>query len=264
MKKALSYTLIFLGIQLIASGLVVIVLKIINNQTIASSPYVNIGTMALFSIITAILFVARKWTEVSRSYLQSKPRMAIMWSVLAAFGAVVPSMALQEQLPELPNIVEAEMESIMNAHGGYFVIALLAPLTEEIVFRGAVLRALLKWKPNNHWAMIAISALLFALIHMNPAQMPHAFIIGLLLGWMFYRTDSIVPGVAFHWANNTIAFILFKLYPNEETHLIDILGTQRNVAAAVLFSLLILVPAIYQLHLWMKRPKTSSFSTILE
>ena len=101
--------------------------------------------------------------------------------------------------------------------------------------------------------MIAVSAALFSLIHMNPAQMPHAFIIGLLLGWMFYRTGSIVPAVAFHWTNNTIAYILFKLYPDTDLRLVDILGTQRKVGAAVIFSLFILLPALYQLHLRMKR-----------
>ena len=156
-------------------------------------------------------------------------------------------------MPELPNFVEEEMGGMMNARGGYFVICLLAPLVEELVMRGAVLRALLLWRKDRPWTMIAISAFLFALIHMNPAQMPHAFVIGLLLGWMFYRTGSIVPGVAYHWANNTAAFILFKLYPDPSTHLIDILGTQRNVAAAVAFSLLILLPAIYQLNIWMKK-----------
>ena len=253
MYKALSYSLVFLGFQLLMGGLSAVVLKIIDNQAITTSPYTTIATMAITSIVTAAVFLIAKWTVMSRSYLMTKPRMVLAWSVMAAIGAVIPSMAIQEQLPELPNIVEEQMSEIMNAHGGYFVIGLLAPLVEEMVFRGAVLRTLLSWKPDNHWGMIAISALLFALIHMNPAQMPHAFVIGMLLGWMYYRTRSIVPTVAFHWANNTIAFILFKFYPDPDTHLINVFGTQQNVAAAVTFSLFILAPAIYQLHLWMKR-----------
>ncbi len=256
MFKAISYTLIFGGIQLLSAGLVTLCVKFFGGEELLSSPYVSIASMALFAIITSFVFIKSKWIEVSRDYLLTKPRMVILWSVLAAIGAVIPSTATQELLPELPNIVEAELSALMNATGGYFILALLVPLVEEIVFRGAVLRALLAWKPNNPWGMIAISALLFALMHMNPAQMPHAFVIGLLLGWMFYRTNSIVPSVTFHWANNTIAYILFKFYPDPDTHLIDIFGTQRNVAAAVVFSLFILVPAIYQLHLWMRRAES--------
>lgn len=253
MKQALGYTLFFIGMQAVVSSAVVALMNVLDYGSLATSPYTTIGIQILFSVIIAIVFVRLRWMEATRSYLQTKPRLVVWWSVLAAVGSVIPSVAFQEQMPELPNLVEEQMGEIMNAHGGYFTIALLAPLVEEIVFRGAVLRSLLQWKPERPWLMIAFSALLFALIHMNPAQMPHAFLIGLLLGWMFYRTNSIVPSVVFHWANNTIAFVLFKLYPNPDTHLVDILGSQRSVAAAVLFSLFILVPAIYQLNLWMKK-----------
>jgi hypothetical protein len=71
---------------------------------------------------------------------------------------------------------------------------------------------------------------------------------------MYWRTGSILPGVAYHWANNSAAFVLFAFYPNPDVKLIDIFkGNLLNVYLAVAFSLLILVPAIYQLHLWMKR-----------
>ena len=83
--------------------------------------------------------------------------------------------------------------------------------------------------------------------------MPHAFVIGLLLGWMYWRTGSILPGVAYHWANNSMAYILYNIYPNPDLKLIDILGSEQRVLMALGFSLLILVPAIYQLNMWMKR-----------
>ena len=103
---------------------------------------------------------------------------------------------------------------------------------------------------------ICISAALFALIHMNPAQMPHAFMIGLLLGWMYYRTDSIIPGVVYHWVNNSVAFaaghILGSVYSNvENLKLHDLFGS--NAWLAVVFSLLILLPALYQLNLRLKK-----------
>jgi len=106
---------------------------------------------------------------------------------------------------------------------------------------------LLQWTPR-HWLAITISALLFALIHANPAQMPHAFLIGILLGWLYYRTDSVVPGVVYHWVNNSIAYIIYNLYPNPSLTLADLFGSQRTIAAAVLFSLFILLPSLYQLN----------------
>ena len=140
----------------------------------------------------------------------------------------------------------------LRARRGYFVVGLLAPLAEELVFRGAVLRALLRWH-KNAWVGIAISAALFALIHMNPAQLPHAFLVGLLLGWMYYRTDSIVPGVVFHWVNNTVAYVLYHIYPDSSLKLADILGGEQSVWLALGFSLLIFLPALFQMNLRLKK-----------
>jgi membrane protease YdiL (CAAX protease family) len=156
-------------------------------------------------------------------------------------------------MPELPNLAEHEFELIMASPFGYIIIGLMAPLVEEIVFRGAILRALLRWK-SNPWIGILISAALFSVIHMNPAQMPHAFLIGILLGWMYYRTDSIIPVVIYHWVNNSVAYLLFAFYPDPNIKMIDLFGgSQRTTVMAVAFSLFILLPAIYQLNLRMKK-----------
>ena len=172
---------------------------------------------------------------------------------IAALGAIIPSDWLQEQMPELPNIVEQEFDMILQNRWGYLAVGLLAPLSEELVLRGAILRSLLQSSKLSPWAAIAISAIIFAFIHFNPAQMPHAFLIGLLLGWMYYRTGSILPGVAFHWVNNTVAYVMYNIYPDPDMELIDLFGNQRTELAADFFSLLILLPAIYQLHLRMRK-----------
>ena len=251
MKKAISYTLIFLGLQLLVSTPVNIAIKVLEMRHIVNSPYLILVPMILTSVVSIAVFVKAGWAPVSRNYLLTRPWSVLFWSALAALGIVIPSVALQELLPELPNIVEQELSRIMNTRGGYFVVCLLAPVTEELVFRGAVLRTLLG--SRSPLVAIAISALFFAAVHMNPAQMPHAFLSGLLLGWMYWRTGSIIPGVVLHWVNNTVSYVLIKLYPDPDMRLIDLFGTNRHVGAAVIFSLFILLPAIYQLSLLMKR-----------
>ena len=230
MKKALIYLMVFAGIQFVAGGIVMAAYILMKGQGTEVDATGLIITTALADVTTLVLFLILKWAEVSRHWVRTRPWTVLFWCVLAAFGAIIPSTYIQELMPELPNYAEKEFELIMNNRFGYFVIGLMAPLVEELVFRGAILRALLRWK-SNPWIGIIISAVMFSVIHMNPAQMPHAFLIGILLGWMYYRTDSIVPGVVYHWVNNTIAYVLM----------------------AVAFSLCILIPSIYQLNLRMKK-----------
>ena len=247
MKNALIYTVVFAAIQAVVSMLVQGVWVLVMGKEAAMNATGMIITMAVFSVLTMVIFLWAKWSVVSRHWVRTRPWFVLFWCVMAALGALVPSAWLQEQIPMLPNIVEAEFEMIMQNRWGYLVVGLLAPLVEEMVFRGAILRSLLRWK-ENPWVGIVISALLFALIHMNPAQMPHAFLIGLLLGWMYYRTDSIVPGVVYHWVNNTVAYILYNIYPTPDLTLVELFGSEQKVLMALGCSLLIFLPSLFQLN----------------
>ena len=253
MKKALIYTVVFLAIQLVAGGVMQGVWILVKGPGAMLDATGTILLMALFSIVTLALFLFLKWAEVSPNWIRTRPWTVLFWCTLAAFGVIIPSTWLQEQLPELPNIVEEEFDMILSNRYGYIVVGLLAPLAEEVVFRGAVLRALLRWN-RGPWVAIVVSALLFSAAHLNPAQLPHTFLVGLLLGWLYYRTDSIIPGMVYHWVNNSIAYVLYNLYPDPDMKLIDLFqGNERSMLMALGFSLCILLPSLYQLHLRMKK-----------
>jgi membrane protease YdiL (CAAX protease family) len=251
MKKAILDIITFLGIQALVSLTVPLVWGMVTGSPDVTTAMM-ITTTVIFSLLTIIVFLWAGWTKVSPTWLRTRPWMVLIWSVIAALGLVVPSAWLQEHMPELPNFVEQEFDMILKDRWGYLTIGLLAPLAEEIVFRGAALRSLLASRLSP-LAAIVISALLFAVAHLNPAQMPHAFLVGLLLGWMYWRTGSILPGMAYHWANNSAAYVLYAFYPNPDIKLIDVFkGSELHVYMALGFSLLILLPALYQLHLRMR------------
>ena len=253
MKKALSYLLIFIGLQIVGGGIITALWNVITGNSDKTAAML-ITTTGVVAVITISIFLWAHYAEVSPKWLRTRPWTVLAWSVVAAMGALVPSIWIQEQMPELPNFAEQEFSTILGTPWGYLTIGLLAPLSEEIVLRGAILKELLKSEKLSVWTAITISALMFALIHMNPAQMPHAFLIGLLLGWMYWRTGSILPGVAYHWANNSIAFVMYAFYPNSDMKLIDLFkGSEMHVYMALGFSLLILLPALFQLNLWMRR-----------
>lgn len=139
---------------------------------------------------------------------------------------------------------------------GYIAVGIVAPIAEEMVFRGAVLRVLLQLAGDKrHWIAIGISALLFALVHGNVAQGVHATIAGLMLGWLYYRTNSIVPGIVMHWVNNSVAYVMYNLMPEmNDGKIIDLFrGDDMMVYMALGFSLMIFLPSLFQLASRMKR-----------
>jgi len=80
-------------------------------------------------------------------------------------------------------------------------ICVLAPVVEEMLFRGVVLRSfLLQYSRRN---AIVGSALLFGFAHMNLYQFCAAVVLGLLSGWLYERARSLIPCIALHAAYNS-------------------------------------------------------------
>jgi len=93
-------------------------------------------------------------------------------------------------------------------------VVIIAPIAEEILCRGIILKGLLKNYPPNK--AIFISAILFSALHLNPWQAIPAVFGGLFLGWIYYKTQSVIPGMIFHAAINATGFAFLFLGKNEK------------------------------------------------
>ena len=233
-------------------------------NTIIKNLLSNDTTLVLISVIgsvlTIALFVWRKWVVLSRTYLRSNPWFTLLWVVFLGLGSILPLQWIYEQLNiSLSMEMEEMFKSIMGNRWGYLALGILAPLAEEMVFRGAILRTLLNYfNGRMYWVPIIVSALLFGLVHGNMAQLLNAFLIGILLGWMYYRTESIVPGIVLHWVNNTVAYTMYKLMPQmNDGKLIDFFhGNNRLMYMGLACSLLVFIPSLYQLYVRLRKAKT--------
>lgn len=106
----------------------------------------------------------------------------------------------------------------------FATIVVIAPIFEELIFRGIILDGFLKvYSPKKS---IIWSSVLFALIHLNPWQAIGAFLIGLFVGWVYYRTQSIIPCILMHFTNNLIAFLIFVLSTNNALTISDLIDNK--------------------------------------
>ena len=213
---------------------------------------------AFSSVITLIIFLKTKWTPLTRGYLLSKPWGTLLWVALFSLGTIIPLSFLYEQLGiEMDENTQQIITSMMKEPWGYVAVGILAPLAEEVVFRGAILRTLLGiMSKKNHWVAIMISAAIFGAVHCNQAQFINALLMGLLLGWMYYRTQSLVPGILLHWVNNTMAYVLANIMPQSDGKLIDLFhGDEKTMYYAVGFSLCIMIPSFIQMIIRLKKAK---------
>ena len=266
MKKSLLYLFVFIAIQFAVSFIVWTIWYLADGMTFRQvlhlfgegkmSPGVTAMIVAsiAYGVLTIVLFAWRRWCVMQPTYIRTRPWATLAWCAVIPFGTIVPLGVGQEMLfPGLEDRMANTFKALMEEPLGYITIGVFAPVVEEIVFRGAILRALLQ-RFSGRWVPIAISAVLFALVHANPAQMPAALLMGLLMGWMYSHTHSIAPGVMVHWVNNTLVFVLSALMPYaSDITMVQLFGGQTRALMAVGFSLLIFLPAIYQLNIRFRR-----------
>ena len=102
-------------------------------------------------------------------------------------------------MPEFPQL----MENTWTSFGlNLLVIAVLPAVLEEMVFRGFVLQSL---RRHGDGFAVFISALLFGLMHGNIVQVPFAFMVGLVIGWLYVVTDNIWIPILVHFFNNALS-----------------------------------------------------------
>lgn len=124
-----------------------------------------------------------------------------------------------------------------------FVIAGSAGICEEILFRGFILRA---YEKLGMWPGIIVTALLFSILHLNIQNILAPFFLGIILGFVVYKTNSIFAGIIGHFINNAISvtwgYVIMNL-PFYNTVNIkqvqDGMTTQSLIGAGILFAIIL-------------------------
>ena len=119
---------------------------------------------------------------------------------------------LSSWLP-MPDAIKLVFEKMLSNSGWAFAATVVAaPVIEEFLLRGIMERGLLYHSTPRK--AILWSAFFFAVIHLNPWQATGAFVAGTFLGWVYWRTHSLLACIFVHAVNNGMAYLLQLMYPN--------------------------------------------------
>ena len=170
--------------------------------------------------VVELVVVSRRWgqDQFSRDF-----KVHLRWVDLAGLPIGIASQLLLVPLIYWPlqriwpdafssdEIEQRARELWDKAHGGWIVVlvvvvALGAPIIEELVYRGLILQAL--QSRLNDWLALIISAAWFALIHLQPVELPGLFAFALVLGICFQRTGRLGMSVMAHIGFNAAGLLL--------------------------------------------------------
>lgn len=220
MKAAIKYILIWLIVTVAVFLMVYTVVIIMSGVTdvnevgeVVKNPWLMAAGLTSANLVLLLLFwkrrYTRNWVKYGFTYGEEfSTGKLCLWAVVGAIGCLMLEVLAQEYLP-IPTDPELGewLGMLMLNPLGILGVCLIGPLAEEAIFRGAILRRLLekKWNP---WIAIVISAIIFAIVHGNFEQGLTAIIMGCFMGWIYYRTRSIMPCFLVHAVNNTTATVI--------------------------------------------------------
>ncbi|MFA8298965.1 MAG: lysostaphin resistance A-like protein [Hyphomicrobiales bacterium] len=220
---------------------------------------VNIFESFIGNDITRILFylvglglpvffaykMRKDWSGCTKLEVRT-PEVGVLWLIIVtALGFILAINIPFTELIPVPDFLDRQSDIVVSDYGftSLLTAVVIAPILEEVLFRGIMLDGLLKkYSPKK---AILFSSFLFGLSHFNPSQFIFCFLSGILLGWAYYNTRNLIYPIVIHVINNSLSFLLFYLGFN---NLEELFITTSNLLIAVVVGFVILAGSIYLLN----------------
>ncbi|MEZ7507827.1 type II CAAX endopeptidase family protein [Cloacibacterium sp. Arc13] len=169
----------------------------------------------LFPIIGFDVFVMKSQGKKLNFNMQTRPFHVYLMIFPMMLGMMLVSEFLVSRIPIEGEFFGPLYDQMSDAFstiatdtaGIYLLTVLFAPFLEEILFRGIIQKGLIN-KGVKPAKAIIFSALAFGIFHLNPWQTVNAFLLGLVLGVVYYKTKSLLMPILLHAFNNFISAYL--------------------------------------------------------
>ncbi len=206
----------------IAGGFLTSIIKL---SLVYSIPY-NTEYIDFLLYPIAFIPVAIYIIKSSKKITEFRPKISINDSNFGEIGRSISFLITIPMIIAISIIIEPltfiikmpdfflELITLMERYKIFAIISVVifAPILEEILCRGFILRGLLSHTTPQK--AILWSSIIFAVIHLNPWQAIPAFIFGLLIGWVYWRTGSLILAIFMHAVNNGISIIILFAFPH--------------------------------------------------
>lgn len=211
--------------------------------------FTNNALLAASLFLSALLMI---WHLITFRYVKISPRIfsevsppVLAKTVVLIFGSMYVLNIAMEWIA-LPDFMKDTFMELSDEPLAVVAMALLAPIVEEMMFRGAIQGYLMR-RCSNAWTGIIITSLIFGAIHMNPQQMVYATLLGIILGWIYYRTRSLLPVIVGHVLNNSIAVASMKIWGTEDVEALSI-DDKMIMVPFLLIIVAALVPLVIKIN----------------
>jgi len=236
MKSAFILFLAFVGYQIVSACIASLLCK---TGLVATGSLFEVQTYCLAVCGSLAVFLACRLGLLRSRPVWTRSLLAPARTALLGIGVLVAAWGLSLCLEPL-HLNDGGTEPLFRstiAHPlSLLVLVLIGPLLEEVFFRAGIARQL-ALSGNTPQVAAVLSALAFAVVHINPAQAVPAFILGYLLAVCYFTTGNLLLCTAIHILNNVVAVIALA----DPT--VDAASTTDNAAESILMGIALIALA---------------------
>jgi membrane protease YdiL (CAAX protease family) len=211
LRQAIGLVLLLLGAQVVVGLALGVAWAVLGLRHRAGDPVeIGLGNVVSFGIV--LVWAWRRARQPDRDvFLLRGFRLILLVPLtvlVAGLGIIVSEMdnVFRFFVPVPGALVAYFHELTMSGAASLVTLGVVAPITEELFFRGVILRGLLGQFRSGK--AIVVAAAMFSVYHVVPYQLLGAFAAGVVLGWVFVRTGSLWPCIIGHALYNTHVQIL--------------------------------------------------------
>lgn len=181
--------------------------------SITNSDEIMSWTMLIGFVLLTVVYLGKHYVELSFGCIGKRmvwPAIGMSVLIAASYVFVLVTVFVLIDIEQLsPKEFESLNETgkhLFPGIAGLLYGCIFCPVLEEIGLRGILLGGLLKSRCRP-WLAILITALIFALLHGLGVHFLVSLVFGIILGWLYWRTGSIILCMIIHVVNNSLSFI---------------------------------------------------------
>lgn len=247
--KSLCYLALFLGMQVLVMLPAILAAalqaaidgpveegELYTLLTADGTTYTLISGLATIIVVLAFYLIRRR--RLSEALWLRRVDAPVLWTGAALSPVLYLIVTLV--LAALPDAwTQSYNDAASGIDTGSFIgvlsVALVAPVVEELIFRGLIMTRLSRVMPG--WLAVVLAAAVFGACHGHPVWAGYAFVLGTLYGFVALRAGSILPSILGHLVFNAIGQV-FTFLPESED------GMEILIALGILLVVGIAAPIV--------------------
>ena len=177
---------------------------------------ITLLTNAVFILLTAVYYNKFSRTAIFSERVKRQPfnkkalpyivclGVCVIYSVNLIIFLAITFIPMPKEWIDMLNS-NSEMILSSSAFMQILTVGIVGPIAEELLFRGLMLGSLSKH--CNKWLAIVATSLVFGLVHGHPIAIIYASCLGILMGWLYCKTESLLAPIIFHMIYNLFSVL---------------------------------------------------------